>query len=86
MPNSKIIDEIPKLEIGEYEHYKGGHYEVLGLACHSETQAWFVVYKPLYEHAGQPDTWIRPYEMFIETVTVGGKVTPRFKRLAITEK
>jgi len=83
---SKTVDDVPKLEIGEYEHYKGGHYEVLGLARHSEDQAWFVVYKPLYEHIGQPDTWIRPYEMFAETVTIGGKAVPRFNRLDTTEK
>jgi hypothetical protein len=74
-------DAVPNLEIGEYEHYKGGRYEVLGLARHSETQGWFAVYKPLYEHPNQPDIWIRPYEMFIETVMVDGLEAPRFKKL-----
>jgi len=75
-------DDVPELQLGVYEHYKGKHYEILGLGRHSETQAWFVVYKPLYEHDGQPDIWIRPYEMFTETVVVEGKETPRFKKLA----
>lgn len=79
---SKNIDDIPELEIGEYEHYKGGRYEVLGLARHSETNEFFVAYRPLYEHDIQPDMWIRPYEMFIETVMVNGKETPRFKKVA----
>lgn len=72
------------IEPGIYVHYKSDdmRYEVLGVARHSETDESFVVYKPLYETEGeQPDFWIRPYEMFVEDVTVDGLRRPRFKFL-----
>ena len=65
-----------EIKLGEYEHYKGDHYEVLGVARHSETLEYLVVYRALYgEHA----LWVRPYDMFIENVEVNGKTVPRFK-------
>lgn len=71
----------PSLAPGRYRHYKGGEYEVIGLACHSETHEWLVVYRPLYEHAGLPDLWVRPYTMFTEEVTVDGVTQPRFAKV-----
>lgn len=64
---------IPK---GKYKHYKGKYYEVLDVARHSETLEYFVVYKTLY---GDFDTWIRPLEMFTETVEVDGELVKRFE-------
>lgn len=64
------------MKLGKYEHYKGGQYEVIGLAKHSETMEEFVVYKALY---GEGDLWIRPYKMFLEEVESNGKKVPRFK-------
>lgn len=61
---------------GKYKHYKGKYYEVLDVARHSETLEYFVVYKTLY---GDFDTWIRPLEMFTETVEVDGKLVKRFE-------
>lgn len=60
---------------GIYQHYKGPQYEVLGIARHSETEAPLVVYRTLY---GQYDLWVRPLEMFAETVTIDGQERPRF--------
>ena len=60
---------------GKYKHYKGKFYEVLDVARHSETLEYFVVYKTLY---GDFDTWIRPLEMFIETIEIDGKQVKRF--------
>lgn len=60
---------------GRYRHYKGPEYRVVGLARHSETEEIFVVYFPL---AGASDWWIRPREMFLETVEVDGARRPRF--------
>lgn len=40
---------LPTIIPGRYRHYKGRDYEVLGLARHSETEEWLVVYRPLYE-------------------------------------
>lgn len=60
---------------GKYRHYKGGMYEVLGVARHSETQESLVVYRPLY---GERRLWVRPLGMFTGTVTVDGRELPRF--------
>ena len=64
------------IKIGKYEHYKGGQYEVLGIAKHSETMEEFVVYKALYDEG---ELWIRPIKMFLEEVEFSGKKIPRFK-------
>lgn len=60
---------------GRYQHYKGQHYEVLGIARHSETQEQMVVYRCLY---GDFSLWVRPLTMFTETVEVAGEQVPRF--------
>ena len=65
-----------ELKIGVYEHYKGNRYEVLGVARHSETLENVVVYRALY---GDNGLWIRPLDMFLETVDIDGKKVPRFK-------
>ncbi|WP_372758215.1 DUF1653 domain-containing protein [Litorivivens sp.] len=65
--------QIPKP--GRYRHYKGGEYEVLGTARHSETEELLVVYRPLY---GERGLWVRPLTMFTENVQVGEASVPRF--------
>ena len=60
---------------GRYRHFKGNEYQVLGLARHSETEEWMVVYRPLYGDGG---LWVRPASMWVETVERDGKVQPRF--------
>jgi hypothetical protein len=72
--------DVPTIEPGVYEHFKGKKYEVLGVALHSETQEPLVVYKPLYESIAT--YWVRPYEMFVETVEKDGKTFPRFKKIS----
>lgn len=61
--------------LGKYRHYKGYDYQLLHIAQHSETDELFAVYQPLY---GESSVWVRPLEMFMESVTVEGKVVPRF--------
>jgi len=63
---------------GIYEHYKGDKYEVIGLARHSETEEELVVYRALY---GDHGLWVRPYQMFVERVTIVGEQVPRFSYL-----
>lgn len=63
---------------GKYVHYKGGEYEVVGLARHSETDEQLVVYRCLYDNNS---LWVRPLQMFQETVQVEGNELPRFKRI-----
>lgn len=58
-----------------YEHYKGLRYKILGVARHSETLEELIVYQALY---GDGDVWARPLSMFLEDVTVDGKLQPRF--------
>lgn len=70
-----------ELKIGKYQHFKGNFYEVIGLARHSETLEELVVYRALYLHPkyGENSLWVRPKEMFLETVMIEGKEIPRFR-------
>lgn len=61
---------------GRYRHYKGNEYTVLGVARHSETHEELVVYRQEY---GEHGLWVRPKEMFLESVEVDGQVVPRFR-------
>lgn len=64
------------LPAGLYRHYKGNQYRVFGVARHSETEQELVVYQALYGEAG---LWVRPLEMFIETVETEQGLKPRFE-------
>jgi len=64
------------LEKGIYKHYKGNLYEVIDVARHSETQESLVVYKTLY---GDFSTWVRPLDMFQETLDRDGQQVARFE-------
>lgn len=60
---------------GRYRHYKGNEYEVICTARHTETEEELVVYRALYGDYGM---WVRPLDMFSETVERGGKQVARF--------
>lgn len=64
-----------ELKPGKYQHYKGQYYEVIGTARHSETEEELVVYRALY---GARGLWVRPLNMFCESVKVGTESVPRF--------
>lgn len=64
------------LKPGRYQHYKGNHYEVVGVAKHSETEEELVVYRALY---GEQGLWVRPLEMFMECVPHEGVCIKRFE-------
>tara|TARA_B100001989_G_C24086499_1_gene244969 strand:- start:94 stop:342 length:249 start_codon:yes stop_codon:yes gene_type:complete len=70
---------------GIYQHYKGQHYEVIGLAHHTETKKPMVLYKALYplpeleQQYGNTVIFTRPYDLFIESVIIKNKKVPRFK-------
>ena len=66
------MDEIKP---GRYRHFKGKEYEVLGVARHSETEEELVVYRALYGDFG---LWVRPAQMWNETVERDGKTFRRF--------
>ena len=68
---SLIVEEI-------YEHYKKKRYKILAIARHSETLEELVVYQALY---GEGRVWVRPVAMFLENISVDGRVLPRFARV-----
>ena len=63
------------IQPGRYRHFKGKEYEVLGIARHSETEEELVVYRALYGDFG---LWVRPVNMWNETVERDGKTFRRF--------
>ena len=66
---------------GIYQHYKGPKYKVHGVVKHSETLEDLVYYEALYPNElGQ--MWVRPYKMFLETVTIDGKEILRFQPIS----
>ena len=67
-----------EIKLGRYRHFKGMEYEVLYVAKHSETLTDMVVYRALY---GEGAVWVRPAEMFLETVCRDGKEMPRLTYL-----
>ena len=66
------------VEPGRHVHYKGGEYEVLGVARHSETEEELVVYRARY---GEHGLWVRPLTMFTGTVETPVGPVPRFRRV-----
>lgn len=69
------LEPLPQAKPGRYRHYKGGEYEVIGVARHSETLEPLVLYRPLYKESG---LWVRPYAMFFEEIEHDGRRQPRF--------
>ena len=66
---------VEEIRLGRYRHFKGGEYEVLALAKHSETLEDYGVYRALY---GEYGVWVRPASMWNETVERDGGVFRRF--------
>lgn len=66
---------------GRYRHYKGNEYTVLDIVRHSETLEELVLYRAEY---GERGLWVRPRTMFLETVTIEGRVVPRFEAIGPT--
>jgi hypothetical protein len=61
---------------GIYRHFKGKEYELIAIARHSETEEPMVVYRALY---GDRGLWVRPADMWNETVDRDGYCGPRFQ-------
>lgn len=72
------LPPLPDTPPGRYRHYKGGTYEVIGVARHSETLEPLVVYRPVYDTSGW---WVRPHAMFFGRVVVDGEERARFERI-----
>ena len=65
-----------ELKPGKYRHFKGGQYELIGMAKHSETLEPMVVYRALY---GEGGLWVRPAAMWTEWVEKEDYQGPRFQ-------
>ncbi len=66
------------IEKGKYRHFKGGEYEVLFIAHHSENGEDMVVYRALY---GEGEVWVRPAAMWDEEVVLDGVTYRRFTKI-----
>lgn len=66
------------IECGEYVHFKGKPYIVYGTGV-LEGSEEYVIYRHDY---GTREFWIRPTEMFKETIERDGKVMQRFRLTA----
>jgi len=76
--NDQDLPPLQETPIGLYRHYKGGQYEVIGTARHSETLEPMTIYRALY---GAHGLWVRPAAMFSETIEMDGVVRPRFEKV-----
>ena len=76
--NDQDLPPLQETPIGLYRHYKGGQYEVIGTARHSETLEPMTVYRALY---GAHGLWVRPAAMFGDVAEFNGQVQPRFERV-----
>lgn len=77
--SSDDLPPLPATPTGRYRHYKGGEYEVIGVARHSETLEPLVVYRALHKDSG---LWLRPHAMFFGMLEVEGRPVRRFTRLS----
>lgn len=71
-------DKNIEISTGIYRHYKGGIYEVVAAARHSETLEPMVVYRNVVSGMW----WVRPASMWNETVVHDGISEPRFTYIA----
>jgi hypothetical protein len=74
------LTPLPLTATGRYRHYKGGEYEVLGVARNSETLEPMVLYRALY---GEGGLWVRPHSMFFESIESDGVRQPRFSPVQV---
>lgn len=61
-----------------WKHYKGGVYEIITLANHSETQEPLVIYKSIPFGS----VYARPLSMWHEPCTLNGATANRFSIMA----
>ena len=66
-------------ELGLYQYFKGGVYDLIDIATHSETGELMAVYRACYvPHR----LYVRPLAMWGEHVDRGDYHGPRFRKLA----
>ena len=72
--STKTEERIP----GKYRHYKGNYYTAYCVALDLEGNK-FVLYQQCY---GDKSFWIRPYNMFFESIKFEDRTTKRFSQVA----
>ena len=77
-----VEEAVHRIPCGRWRHFKGGEYAVLGIARDSETLEPVVVYRALY---GERRLWVRPADMWLESVEREGKHIPRFTYVGESE-
>jgi len=65
-----------EIKKGKYQHYKGGVYEIIGVAKHKETLEELVIYLDL-----KGNLWARSRDNFLSLLKIDDKEVPRFKHL-----
>ena len=63
-----------EIKKGIYRHFKGGVYELVAVALHSETLEETVVYRSVEDGR----YWVRPASMWNEVVLHNGEEVSRF--------
>lgn len=59
-----------------WQHYKGGVYEIVSLATHTESEEPMVVYKSIPFGT----VYVRPFSMWHEEVISDGRAVNRFQK------
>lgn len=65
-----------------FKHYKNKPYKFLEIVKHSETLEELVLYKTLYKNPSG-ELWVRPKEMFFESILLNENKIRRFAPLSI---
>ena len=73
---SENEDSQHEFQLGQYRHFKGNLYDVIGKVRHSETREQMVLYRALY---GEGGLWVRPFQMFFDTIEREGQELKRFE-------
>lgn len=66
----------PPFPIGRYRHFKGGIYEVLGFAVHTETEEPLVIYQSA---TGKLPVWARPLSSWLAPAETESGPANRFE-------
>lgn len=65
-----------------FRHHKNKPYKFIGIAKHSESLEDVVIYECLYPNE-TAKLWVRPKNMFFETIEKEGKSIPRFAEVPL---
>lgn len=77
-PVVEMVMPLEEVTPGRYRHFKGGEYEILNIAEHTETGERLVIYIDVQTNK----YWARPYDMFVELVKKDNKFIRRFDKLS----